>query len=109
MTSTEKIEQFISLMKSSDEAEADGFTLLAKRGDADEFFDRLRRAGLLDATRAKGPAPTGRPNEVTIPYWKGLDYLNSVARIATEANHAALQKSIVDVVLSFSKAADINP
>ena len=96
---------FIAMMKESEEAEADGFSLLAQRNDASRFLDALMAEGLLATEKTKGPFQPTTQKYVVIPYWVGLTYLETVARHAGEASDVSLATKIAGVLVAFSRAA----
>ena len=96
---------FIEMMKRSLESEEDGFSLLAKRPDAQKFFDALDEAGFFAPDKNSAPIPGRDGTSVSIPYWRALDYLETVARHAGETMDDTLAARIVRIFVSVSTAA----
>ena len=99
---------FIKAMKQSREAESDGFSILARRPDAADYFDELIANGLGAPDRNKGPVAASREGFVRLPYWSGLGYLLAVSKIAGRNGDNTLGSKIVRLISGFTESADDN-
>lgn len=97
---------FVDLMAKSAEAEDDGFTILAKRDDAHLFFDVLVEKELLSPSKIQGPVPADREGYFRLPYWHGLDYIETVARGAGARKDEVLAAKIASLILTLSRGVD---
>jgi hypothetical protein len=102
-----KQESFVEMMTRSEDHARHGFELLAKRNDAPQFFEALREAGLLDASQNPGPRPVpDKPEFVQIPYWRALDYLQTLARDAEKTVDLELADKVLSVIRAVSAARE---
>lgn len=99
-------QSFIELMKKSDEHARRGFELLLKRNHLDDFFDSLNKAGLFLPLQNPKPIPAGEPGYVQIPFWDALNYLEAVAKLASEKNDLLLAEKVMIVVRTVSRARE---
>ncbi len=90
-------------MGRSDEHARRGYQLLLKRDDFASFFPTLQAAGFFLPEKSPGAVPSDKPGYVRIPYWDALDYLEAVARRATETNDEALITSVLEVVRAVTR------
>lgn len=103
---TSNQESFIKMMMKGEEYEHQGFELLLKRNDYENFFDALLDAGLFEPSRNLGPVQAEQPNSYWVPYWQPLAYLEAVAKLAGERGDADLGRKVMGVVRSVSNFLD---
>lgn len=103
---TSNQESFIKMMLKGEEYERQGFELLLKRADFENFFDPLAHAALFDPSRNSGPVTANEAGSYWIPYWQPLGYLEAVAKIAGERADAELADKVMTVVRQVSQWRD---
>lgn len=94
---------FVAMMRKSPDHANRGFDLLSKREDAQDYLGVLRKEGLLDAD--KNPQPVSVPDQegfVRIPYWRALDYLETLARRSKEKHDLELGRALLEIVAAIS-------
>jgi hypothetical protein len=101
-----KIDAFIEMMRASSEAESDGFEVLAKRADAEQFFGELIRKGVLVPEKNPTPVMGKKEGHVHIPYWSALDYLGTIVRLTSSRKEFAIK--LVELMVHFTRAAREN-
>ncbi|MHB8734572.1 MAG: hypothetical protein ACYC6M_04645 [Terriglobales bacterium] len=99
---------FVYHMAKSDEHARWGFILLAKRADANRFFDALRDEHLFDASRCPAPEPGDAPGSFRVPYWPALAYLLECAKGAAQSSDLELAGKIMDVVREAAQFKEAN-
>jgi hypothetical protein len=103
-----KHQSFIMLMKESEEHESRGFELLLKRDDLTLFFDGLAAEGLFEPSRNPGPIASDKPGTFRVPYWPPVDYLEVVAKRATDLMDTILTNKVMGVIRDVSTWRDTN-
>lgn len=94
---------FVNEMLQGREAAEYGFEVLAKRQDAHEFLGALVEANLLSARNNPEPVAAKQEGYFQIPYWRALDYLQTVATHASATNDLTLAGKIERVLLAISR------
>lgn len=100
---TSNQESFIRMMTRGEEHARRGYELLLKRPDFPLFFDHLKNAGLFAAEKSPGPVASDKPGYFRIPYWEPLDYLEGVAKWASDKRDLSLGTKVMDAVREVSR------
>src|SRR5688572_14250621 len=99
-------ESFVEMMRTSDEHARHGFDVLLARKDPERFFDALIQAGLFEANKNPGIVPADEPGHYRVPYWRALDYLQSMAALADKHNDEVLAGKVMDIIRKVSSFRD---
>jgi hypothetical protein len=101
-----KLESFIQMMRQDKESARHGFNLLTKRPEPEQYFDALDQAGFFDPENNSGPVPSTEPGFVQIPFWSALNYLEAVAKRASERDDDQLANKLLKVVRDVTNYRD---
>jgi hypothetical protein len=101
-----KLESFIQMMRQDKESARHGFDLLTKRHEPEQYFDALNEARFFDPENNSGPVPSTEPGFVQIPFWSALNYLEAVAKRASELDDDQLANKMLKVVRDVTNYRD---
>jgi hypothetical protein len=101
-----KLESFIQMMRQDEESAWHGFDLLTKRPEPEQYFDALNEAGFFDPEKNSSPVPSTEPGFVQIPFWSALNYLEAVAKRASERDDDQLANKLLKVVRDVTNYRD---
>jgi hypothetical protein len=101
-----KLESFIEMMRQDKESARHGFDLLTKRPEPEQYFDALNQAGFFDPENNSGPVPSTEPGFVQIPFWSALNYLEALAKRASERDDDQLANKLLKVVRDVTNYRD---
>lgn len=89
--------QFVELMGQSSEQADHGFSKLANQKTPERFLVAITTAGFFKPEANPAPISSEKENMYSIRAWRAMDYLQSVAKRATELANPLLAKQVLDL------------